>query len=78
MLLHAFKDIGEFRIYDDDNAEIIITNFADFKNLAGNPFDIYVKFKLLMQADILNHLEFDVVPQKPTNISNVFINRKIE
>lgn len=61
ILLHSFKDIGEFKIVDDDNAEIIITNFSDFKNLAENPFDIFIKFKLLMQADILNHLEFDVI-----------------
>lgn len=60
-LLHSFKDIGRLDIIDKDTAHIIVDDFSKIKSLAENPLDLFIKLKLLMQADILENISFDIV-----------------
>ncbi|MFP5452710.1 AAA family ATPase [Parvimonas sp. G1604] len=60
-LLHQIKDMGNLTISDRDSAVIQIDDWKKLKTMAENIFDILKIFKLLMQADILHSIRFDVL-----------------
>ena len=60
MLLHAIKDCGTMSIIDKDHAEIQVDNIEDLKLDSENPFDLFTRFEMLMQADILANIQFQV------------------
>ena len=60
-LLHKFKDLGQLRILDNDSAVIQIKNWKILNKLVENTFDLLKKFKLLMQAGILDSIHFNVL-----------------
>lgn len=60
-LLHKFKDLGQLRILDNDSAVIQIKNWKILNKLVENTFDLLKKFKLLIQADILDSIHFNVL-----------------
>ena len=61
MLLHEIKDVGNFRIIDKNTAEIVVKSVADLKIGAENPFDLFVRFELLIQADVLDSIDFIII-----------------
>lgn len=63
MILHAIKDEGELQIIDKNTAKIIVENIADLKLGAESVFDLFVRFELLIQADILNSIDFKIVKE---------------
>lgn len=73
MLLHEIKDAGELRIVDRNNAEIIIQSISDIKWSAESPYDLFIRFELLIQAGILDEIVFTVlkdgVELKPSELS---------
>ena len=60
-LLHRIKDIGNLTILDRDSAVIQIDDWKKLKTIAENIFDMLKIFKLLMQADILDSIHFNVL-----------------
>ena len=60
-LLHKIKDMGNLTISDRDSAIIQIDDWKKLKTIAENIFDILKIFKLLMQADILDSIHFNVL-----------------
>lgn len=62
-VLHAFKDAGELVILNNHNAQIVIHDLTQLKLVADTPFDMFVKLKLLMQADILRKIDVTVVKE---------------
>lgn len=60
-LLHQFKDVGQLTILDKDSAVIHIDDWKKLKTIAENIFDMIKIFKLLMQADILDSIHFNVL-----------------
>lgn len=63
MLLHAIKDVGELQIIDKNTAKIIVKSIADLKLKAESAFDLFIRFELLIQADILNYIDFQIVKE---------------
>ena len=61
MLLHAIKDVGELQITDKNSAKIIVESIAELKLGAESVFDLFVRFQLLIQADILESIDFQIV-----------------
>lgn len=61
MLLHAIKDVGELEITDKNTAKIIVKNVSDLKLEAESAFDLFIRFELLIQADILDSISFAIV-----------------
>lgn len=60
-LLHQIKDMGNLTILDRDSAVIQIDDWKKLKKIAENIFDMLKIFKLLMQADILDSIQFNVL-----------------
>jgi len=60
-VLHAFKDCGRMDITGRDNAVITIDNLHQLNDISENPFNLLTMFKLLMQADILERVDFDII-----------------
>ena len=60
-MLHTFKDIGSLEIVDKNHAVIKIDSLSELRKTSENPFDLLSMFKLLMQADILEEVAFDVL-----------------
>lgn len=60
-LLHQIKDMGNLTILDRDSAVIQIDDWKKLKTIAENIFDMLKIFKLLMQADILDSIHFNVL-----------------
>ena len=60
-LLHQIKDMGNLTILDRDSAVIQIDDWKKLKTIAENIFDMLKIFKLLMQADILDSIQFNVL-----------------
>lgn len=69
-LLHTFKDIGSLKIIDKDYATIKIESLSELRMTSENPFHLLSMFKLLMQADILESVDFDVVKEGHTIASD--------
>ena len=65
-LLHVFKDCGELIISDKNYATIIIDSLYNLNDISENPFDLLTMFKLLMQADILDSVDFDIIKDGKT------------
>ena len=63
MLLHAIKDVGELQITDKNTAEIIVKSIADLKLGAESAFDLFIRFELLIQAGILDSIDFQIVKE---------------
>lgn len=61
MLLHAIKDVGELKIIDKNTAKIDVKSITDLKLDAENPFDLFIRFELLIQADILDSIDFAII-----------------
>lgn len=61
MLLHALKDCGTMSIADKDHAEIQVNQIYDLKLSSENPFDLFTRFELLLQADVLTDIQFQVI-----------------
>lgn len=70
MLLHAIKDVGELQITDKNTAKIIVNNIADLKLGAESAFDLFIRFELLIQAGILNSIDFKIVKEGVEITSN--------
>lgn len=70
MLLHAIKDVGELQITDKNTAKIIVKNIADLKLGAESAFDLFIRFELLIQAGILNSIDFKIVKEGVEITSN--------
>lgn len=70
MLLHAIKDVGELQITDKNTAKIIVKNIADLKLGAESAFDLFIRFELLIQAGILNSIDFKIVKEGVEVTSN--------
>jgi len=60
-LLHAFKDCGQLQITSKDNAVIRIHSLHALNDISENPFNLLTMFKLLMQANILESIDFNIV-----------------
>lgn len=60
-LLHRIKDMGNLTILDRDSAVIQIDDWKKLKTIAENIFDMLKIFKLLMQADILDSIHFNIL-----------------
>lgn len=60
-LLHQIKDMGNLTISDRDSAVIQIDDWKKLKTIAENIFDMLKIFKLLMQADILDSIDFNIL-----------------
>lgn len=65
-LLHAFKDCGQLQITSKDNAVITIPYLHALNNISENPFNLLTMFKLLMQANILESVDFDIIKDGKT------------
>jgi len=63
MLLHAIKDVGELQITDKNTANIIVKTIADLKLGAESAFDLFIRFELLIQAGILNSIDFKIIKE---------------
>ena len=61
MLLHKLKDSGELIKLDENRAIIKINSISDISLDAENPFDLFVRFELLIQADILSNITFTII-----------------
>lgn len=61
VLLHKLKDIGSISIVDRDHAVITVGNVSKVKLDSENAFDLFKKLELLLQADILKEVRFNVV-----------------
>lgn len=60
-LLHQIKDMGNLNILERDSAVIQIDDWKKLKTIAENIFDMLKIFKLLMQADILDSIHFNIL-----------------
>lgn len=60
-LLHDIKDCGTMSIVNKDQATIQVENISDLKLDSENPFDLFTRFELLIQADILANIQFQAV-----------------
>lgn len=60
-VLHAFKDCGQLQIISKDNAVIIVHSLHALNDISENPFNLLTMFKLLMQANILESIDFNIV-----------------
>lgn len=60
-LLHKLKDSGKLHRIDDDHAVIQIKAISDICLDAENPFDLFVRFELLIQAEILSEITFTII-----------------
>ena len=73
MLLHEIKDAGELIIPDRDHAEIVIQSVQDIKWSAESPYDLFIRFELLLQAGILDEIVFTIIKDgvelKPSDLS---------
>lgn len=65
-LLHALKDEGYMIIIGKDSAIIRIDSLHSLNEISENPFNLLTIFKLLMQADILHSVDFDIVKDGKT------------
>lgn len=65
-LLHSFKDCGQLQITSKDNAVIIIHSLHALNDISENPFNLFTMFKLLMQANILESVNFDIIKNGET------------
>lgn len=61
MLLHMLKDSGELIKLDKDNALIRVNRISDISLDSENPFDLFVRFELLIQAGILSDITFTII-----------------
>ena len=60
-LLHKLKDSGKLISLDRDHAIIRIESVSDICLDAESPFDLFVKFELLIQAGILSQINFNII-----------------
>lgn len=60
-VLFKLKDKGLFNIIDKDHAVITVESVSDIDLDAENAFDLFIKLELLLQADILEKIEFKVI-----------------
>lgn len=61
MLLHMLKDSGELIKLDKDHALIRVKHISDISLDSENPFDLFVRFELLIQAEILSDITFTII-----------------
>lgn len=61
MLLHKLKDSGELIELDRDHALIRVNRISDISLDSENPFDLFVRFELLIQAGILSDITFTII-----------------
>ena len=52
---------GEMQIIDKDRINIVFGRLSDIKIDSENPFDLFIMYELLIQADILGSIDFDIV-----------------
>ena len=52
---------GAKRIIDKDHVDILFEWLSDVKLDSVNPFDLFVMYELLMQADVLEEIRFDII-----------------
>lgn len=52
---------GDKQIIDKDHVDILFERLSDVKLDSVNPFDLFVMYELLMQADVLERISFDII-----------------
>lgn len=52
---------GDKRIIDKDHVDISFSKLRETKLDSVNPFDLFIMYELLMQADVLEEISFDIV-----------------
>lgn len=71
ILLHKLKDSGKLIKIDNDHAIIRIKTISDICLDAENPFDLFVRFELLIQAGILSEITFNIIKDDHSFTSNM-------
>lgn len=59
-LLNTIKRAGSLKILNNDSAEILVNDFSKIDFQAENAFDLFTKYELLIQAGILESIDFEV------------------
>lgn len=65
-VLNAIKRAGSLKIKNNDCAEITVENFLEIDVQAENAFDLFIKYELLVQAGIMDGINFEI--KKADNI----------
>lgn len=52
---------GEKQIIDKDHVDISFSKLSETKLDSINPFDLFIMYELLMQADVLEEISFDII-----------------
>lgn len=61
MLLHSIKDVGTLHVLDRNNAKIVVDSLNKIKIDSENPFDLFIRFELLIQTGILEAIDFVII-----------------
>lgn len=62
-LIGKLLEAGEKTVIDKDHVDLQISTLLATKLDAVNPFELFIMYELLMQAGILERIEFDIVKQ---------------
>lgn len=65
-LIGKLLEVGEKQIVDKDNIIITLSKTEQAKLDSVSPFDLFIRFELLMQAGILDQITFDIVKNSVT------------
>lgn len=52
---------GDKRVIDKDHVDISFSKLSETKLDSVNPFDLFIMYELLMQADVLEEIRFDII-----------------
>lgn len=52
---------GDKRVIDKDHVDISFSKLSETKLDSVNPFDLFIMYELLMQADVLEEISFDII-----------------
>lgn len=65
-ILHKLTASGSLEIINDESAQIVINNYQNLSKIFENSFDLFLKFKLLLQSDILENVEYSIIKNSET------------
>ena len=60
-IIGKLLEVGEKRVIDKDSIDISFRQLRDVKCGSVNPFELFIMYELLMQADILEQISFDII-----------------
>lgn len=52
---------GDKQVIDKDHVDILFERLSDVKLDSVNPFDLFIMYELLMQANVLEKISFDII-----------------